>query len=364
MSHHFDNPNAGDDPRLNVNDFYLFSGGAGRTVMAMTVNPDAGLSAPESLREEGLYAFRFDLDGDNVEEVTFKFRFGELRHAAVDEHIHVQSYEIRRATGQDAVQGAAGEPIASGNTGEIVEGSGGVRAFVGLAPDLFAGDGVALNRFKGAFYERDQFVPASFQNRQNLFENRNVTAIVLELPTAMIGKGKVRSWATTSLYGHAPEAQVCRWGWPLFTHIFLLPDIKLSEAFNRGVPSDDFASFGSHIVNLLTRMTTLANSAGDPATYANRLVATLLPSVLPYELDTPAGFDLAGVNGRGLGDDVMDVILTQMTNTAISDGVAPNGRRIRAGFPYFGAPYSNQEQASMKPAVARKATGAPGASAP
>ena len=61
MSHHFDTPTAREDPRINVCDFYLFEGAPGATVMAMTVNPDAGLSAPDSFREEGLYAFRFDL---------------------------------------------------------------------------------------------------------------------------------------------------------------------------------------------------------------------------------------------------------------------------------------------------------------
>ena len=41
MSHHFDTPTGRDDPRLNLCDFYLFEGAAGRTVMAMTVNPEA-----------------------------------------------------------------------------------------------------------------------------------------------------------------------------------------------------------------------------------------------------------------------------------------------------------------------------------
>ena len=35
--------------------------------MAMTVNPDAGLRAPDSFLEEALYAFRFDLDSDGRE---------------------------------------------------------------------------------------------------------------------------------------------------------------------------------------------------------------------------------------------------------------------------------------------------------
>jgi hypothetical protein len=353
MSHHFDNPNAGDDPRLNINDFYLF-GGSGRTVMAMTVNPDAGLSAPDTLRDEGLYAFRFDMNGDDVEEVTFKFRFSEPFHKAADEHMHVQSYEVRRAIGQDAVRGADGEVIAKGVTNEVVRGAGGVTAFVGLAPDLFAGDAAAIIKFLSAFYGQNRFTPAEFQNHQNFFGKRNVTAIVLELPGHMIGRGKVRAWTTSSLYGHAPEIQVCRWGWPLFTHMFMLPDKNLSEAFNRGVPSDDVASFGPHVADVAKRMTTLAASAGDPEEYGRQLVAKLLPSVLPYELDTPGAFDFATVNGRCLSDDVMDINLTELTNTALADGVAPDRSRIRTEFPYFGAPYSPSEQEGVAPAAPKK----------
>ena len=64
MSHHFDTKLAREDPSLNLCDFYLFDGPSGKTVMAMTVNPDVGLSAPDTLHPEGLYAFRFDLNGD------------------------------------------------------------------------------------------------------------------------------------------------------------------------------------------------------------------------------------------------------------------------------------------------------------
>src|SRR5580658_6649844 len=106
MSHHFDTPTAREDPRINVCDFYLFEGAPGTTVMAMTVNPDVGVSASDALHPEGLYAFRFDLNGDAREEVTFKFRFGEPRHADKDEHAHVQSFQVRRATGEDAIRGA------------------------------------------------------------------------------------------------------------------------------------------------------------------------------------------------------------------------------------------------------------------
>jgi hypothetical protein len=78
MSHHFDTAIAREDPRLNLLDFYLFRGQPGTTVMAMTVNPNAGTKAPDTFHEEGLYAFRFDVNDDAREEVTFKIRFGEV----------------------------------------------------------------------------------------------------------------------------------------------------------------------------------------------------------------------------------------------------------------------------------------------
>jgi hypothetical protein len=114
MSHHFDTPTARQDPRINVCDFYLFEGALGATVMAMTVNPDAGISAPDTFRNEGLYAFRFDLDDDAREELAFKVMFGVASHAAGDELLHTQSVEVRRSIGDAALRGVEGEVIATG----------------------------------------------------------------------------------------------------------------------------------------------------------------------------------------------------------------------------------------------------------
>ena len=77
--------------------------------MALTVNPNAGAGGSDNFREEGIYAFRFDLNDDAREEVTFKILFGEVTHAAGDEHRHVQNFEVRRATGDFASRGADGE---------------------------------------------------------------------------------------------------------------------------------------------------------------------------------------------------------------------------------------------------------------
>src|ERR1700719_2613403 len=178
MSHHFDTAIAREDPRLNLLDFYLFRGQSGTTVMAMTVNPNAGTKAPDTFHEEGLYAFRFDVNDDAREEVTFKIRFGEVGHPEGGELAgqHVQTLEVRRATGRDAAEGMDGEIIASGTTGRIVAGDAGVRISAGLAPDLFNADKTATNAYRAAV-AAGQFAPDLFHNAANYFQNRNVTAI-------------------------------------------------------------------------------------------------------------------------------------------------------------------------------------------
>jgi hypothetical protein len=349
MSHHFDTKLAKEDPSLNVCDLYLFQGAPGTTAMAMIVNPDVGLSAPDTLHVEGLYAFRFDLDGDAHEDVVFKFRFHDPRHANGDEHVHVQHFEVRKATG-DAIGGDKGELLIEGDTGEIHSKSG-IRAYVGMAPDMFAGDAFALHAFLNAFYKDQKYDGDAFLHRQNFFANRNVTAIVLEVPNELIGEGTVHAWATASLYGHAPEMQVSRWGLPLITHLFLNDpnNQEVKEKFNRSVPSDDVASFSGYFAEFSRKMTTFAGSVMNPDEYGKQIVARLCPTTLPYEIGTPAAFDLAGFNGRPLGDDVMDVMLTLTSNKPLQDGAVPDRNRIRTEFPYFGEPYSKEEQKGVTP---------------
>lgn len=47
----------------------------------------------------------------------------------------------------------------------------------------------------------------------------------------------------------------------------------------------------------------------------------------------------------------MDVMLTLVANQALSDGVAPDRQRIRGEFPYFGDPYTHDEQHGVSPAA-------------
>jgi hypothetical protein len=79
---------------------------------------------------------------------------------------------------------------------------------------------------------------------------------------------------------------------------------------------------------------------------AESLAVRLCPVVLPCALGTPAAFTHAGFNGRTLDDDLMDVMLTLMTNTPLGDGVRPDSGSFLDEFPYLGVPTSSRTEAT------------------
>ena len=87
----------------------------------------------------------------------------------------------------------------------------------------------------------------------------------------------------------------------------------------------------------------------DPSEYGKLIAARLCPDTLPYELGTPAAFEVASFNGRALGDDALDVMLTLATNTPVVDGLVPDHSRISKDFPYYGAPYTTEDQVGVRP---------------
>jgi hypothetical protein len=337
MSHHFDTPTAREDPRLNLCDFYLFAGSvAGTTAMAMTVDPAANAHTVAPFRDEAVYAFRFDTDGDRREDVSFKVRFGDVVHGPSNagKFDHVQGFEVRRA--DHVPDGLDGDVVASGQTNEVAFASGddGVRVFAGVVDDPFAGDAAAVEAFKAAF-ATGSYQPEAFRNRVNFFHGRTVAAIVLEVPDGSIADtARVNAWATVSLCGHAPEQQVARWGLPLLTHIYLGGD-DLRERYNRSRPSDDDSMFISSIVSTVSKYAAAAGTTDDPEAYGRRVAGLFGSLTLPYELGTVASFDYTGFNGRSLRDNVMDNMLSVLTNSPLGTGIGPDPTRFSHMFPYL-----------------------------
>jgi hypothetical protein len=62
---------------------------------------------------------------------------------------------VRKATGDDALCGDAGESLVEGETGSVATGSD-LRAYVGIAPELFAAN-AGFRTFMTAFYKDQRY---------------------------------------------------------------------------------------------------------------------------------------------------------------------------------------------------------------
>ena len=301
-SDHLDAPLVNEDGRLDVNDSYVFQSPANihRSVLIMTVNPAAGVLSPTTFNPAGVYEFNIDNSGDAVPDITFALRFGEPDKKGQ------QRFRLRRN----------GALVARGKTGQNVRirsaGRGMVRC--GLFDDPFFFD---LNGFNDGF----QFTGEDF------FAGLNVSGIVIEIPTALLtnsakGSANVSLCCRTTIDGN----QFDRVGRPAINTVLIPSGLK--DAFNAGMPVNDFADFSDVVQASIEGL-----NGGDTET-AQELTAILLPDVLTVDLSSSDGF----LNGRLLADDVIDAELSLLSNGAVTgDMVDANDVPFKASFPYLAA---------------------------
>lgn len=332
VSHHLDVPAAREDGRVDLCDLYVFDGAdPDTTVLVMTVNPDAGVSSPSSLHPDVVYEFKIDTNGDALEDLSYRIRFG------VPDANGKQPLTVLRATGESARSGADGEQIAQGYTNEEASLTIGGRVWVGLRADAFYADGAAAFVFEQAALTQRAYLPNVFEQGFNVFGGRNVTGIVLEVPTSALGQGVVGVWATTSMHGHGLSAQIERIGLPLIQPFFNIDDER-NEAHNKRQPRADREASHARIAEIVALFSRMAGTTERPEAYGQAVADLLTPDILQYRLGTPASFSFATRNGRRLSDDVADVVLSLITNSPLSDHVNYDGR-IQPHFPYMAAPH-------------------------
>ncbi len=347
MSHHVDTATARKDGRLNLCDLYVFEGTEhANTIFILTVNPDAGRSSPTTFHSEARYAFKIDMNGDAVEDITYQFSFTE---PTADGQ---QRFQLRRIEGPVVETETQGVLLAEGQTNTTTPLAEGGRVWTGLAGDPFFADGAALNQFVKTLSTQNTFDASVFEKGNNAFAKRNVSAIVLEVPNAVFGEATIGIWATTVMLAHGVSAQISRWSTPLLTHLFLL-DPQDKDAFNSGHPGEDKDRFGSVIASTVARVTSLAHTAANPAAYGERVANLLLPGMLYYHPGTIASYGFAGQNGRPLTDDAMDLSLSLLANQPISDHVGPSGD-VQEHFPFLPTPYALAEDLPPLNPEARK----------
>ena len=81
MSHHLNSPIARQDVRLDITDLYVFKGETGTVFVINVCHSIAGPIPVPGYHPEGMYEFKVDLNGDAVEDVTYRITF-DARDAA------------------------------------------------------------------------------------------------------------------------------------------------------------------------------------------------------------------------------------------------------------------------------------------
>jgi hypothetical protein len=187
-----------------------------------------------------MYEFKIDLDGDAVEDVTYRITFDERDSAGK------QRFVLRRIAGAAAADpDAAGTVLARGATGETVTGVNGLRIWAGKAGDPFWIEPDVLHAVGHAFQDGttinlNGWDPAK---AKNLFAGHTVYSIVLEVPDAELlaganGKKRIGVWALATLAtdtgGWRPINRV---GLPMIHPLFTQFNEDLGNRLNAGRPT-------------------------------------------------------------------------------------------------------------------------------
>ncbi len=333
----------GGDVRLDLTDIYAFRAARGRTALVLNVNgfSKAGQQATFATGVPSVaatkrvsYNLRIDNNGDARQNVVLAVTFGNPNKQGV------QKLQIRRN----------GSVILNGKTsafGKVVVNEGkGVRAFAGMRDDPFFFD---LDGFLNILSSQPgkSFLGCT-SPRSDKFAGSNVSSIVLELNRSLLtrrGSSKIGVWATTNQGG----AQVDRMGRPAIATVFIPnnpfepvgSEPSLKNTYNHSLPSEDRAQFRGEVVDTLTLLYSLNDSAGDDksddASKINQLADVLLPDILTFDTNSSAGF----LNGRRPVDDVIDAELGLVTEGAAkTDCVSANDKPFPGGFPYLAEPHS------------------------
>jgi|SRR5438105_795258 len=251
------------------------------------------------------YNFNIDNNGDARTDVKLRVRFGA---PAADGS---QYFEVKR----NHHPLIAGESTAFGAPAHIVTHDG-VKAFAGRRDDPFFFD-------LTAFRNNLQFCPGGVGT--DFFLGKNVSSIVLELPSRLLTSGphhpQIGVWTST----RAGHTQIDRMGRPAINTVFLHGDRK--NLFNAGKPRNDQRDFRGDVVDTLI-------SLGNSEDRANALADVLLPDILTFDTSSSAGF----LNGRQLSDDVIDAELNLITNGAVTTDCVANDSTFLSTFPYVGDP--------------------------
>jgi hypothetical protein len=342
MSHHLDSPIARQDIRLDITDLYLFRGETGTVFVINVCHSIFGPIPVPGYHPEGMYEFKVDLNGDAVEDLTYRITFGEADKNGK------QTYVIRRLTGADAVHPeAAGTVVAQGTTGEILNTATGLRVWAGKAGDPFWIEPDVLHAVGHAFQDGTPINLSGWDpgKAKNLFAGHTVYSIVLEVPDKELlaeagDKRRIGVWAVATLATDAGGwHSINRVGLPMIHPLFTQYNEDLGNRLNAGRPADDLATYGASITKAIAGVVSAYGTAEDPHAYGENIAHRFCPNILPYEVGTPAVFGFAEWNGRSLTDNTPHVMFSLAANTPVRLGIGKESVTSKPSkkFPYVPA---------------------------
>jgi hypothetical protein len=305
-----------------MTDLYVFGkpGDASKSIVVLNVHPSFAVNPPgpttaEPFAPGALYEIQVDTNGDAVADLNYSVQFSSSEDGT-------QTATVRRIHGARATDfGAEGEEIVkdapvSVGPEALVTRAGDYRFFFGWRSDPF-------------FFDANGFLNSLRFTGDDLFTDKDVCSIVLELPNSALGSGEVGLWARTVDKTGESWIQADRGGRPLQA-VFLAGGSR--EEYLSGQPAGDdrFAKVFAH---------ELEHSGGYAPEDVVAIARTLLPDILSYDPRRPACFP---ANGRALRDDVVDVFFSIYTNgKVLGDGVGPHGDLLD-DFPYLGPPHESR----------------------
>ena len=362
---HLDAPSAKADHRIDITDIYAFRTSPNTTTLVLDVD---GLMTPADsktakFRARAIYELKIDTNRDAAADIAYRFRFGATSTNA--DGTVTQNYVVRRAVGAAARRNEwTGSVVAAGRTTpykhglQIARVSGGGSVFAGTRDDPFFFDLTGFIQFKTELLMGNTTLGTRGSGAGSLrggftgtdtFAGTNVLSIAIRLPNARLGgTGRtVGVWATTSVGRPWGWQQLDRMGRPAINTVFNGTHVPLSsslnnnekEAFNHIDPTSDRAVATDNVKAVMGLINgVLSANAVTPFTDAeiDALARTLLPDVLTVKLGDARGF----LNGRRLGNDVINAELSLLTKGQVdTDGVDANDKAFRTTFPYLAGPH-------------------------
>jgi hypothetical protein len=366
---HLDAPAAKADHRVDITDVYAFRSSPSQTTLVLNVD---GLMSPAdskaaTFRTSAIYELKVDKNHDGKADIAYRVRFGAAKTKA--DGTRVQAYVVRRATGWQARSNVwTGAVVAVGRTTPYKHSvrtasmAGGGAAFAGTRDDPFFFD------LPGFVHFKEQLLGGSTNLGELLggftgtdtFAGTNVLSIALRIPNDKLGGTgtSVGVWGTTSVAYNGGWKQIDRMGRPAINTVFnglLLPSSSVyngleKDAFNFQRPNADAGTTTGNVTAVLNAIGTVLTANGATAYTGGEVAAiasVLLPDELTLTLGSNAGFasgtslGTLGLNGRKLGDDVIDAEFALLTNFVITtgDGVNANDATISSSFPYLAGPH-------------------------